>query len=234
MNTLLLLAFACSTHQNRLEASGSSWSTDAPLAVAEPLFWADTLEGEDPFRVNGVVGNVTFSGGYITENDGAGLHNVSKTVEVTQGERYREQVGLWLGDLLQPTVTVADLPPPKTRERRGTDRRDGTDNISLPRTTFQPVPADPLGQATLVPWVLQYTSHNAGWFYGQQYGTPAGARIHILLVAYDADGQVLGWEDVDASRISERIFSPSSPQLQDLLIVLEKKAGRKIEKAARR
>ena len=94
MSTVLYL-LACSSHVNHLEVLGDPLPKTPGLVVAEPVYWEDHLEA-DPFHANAVVGNIVFSGGYITENDGRGMHNVSREVSVGQQERYREQVGLWL------------------------------------------------------------------------------------------------------------------------------------------
>lgn len=233
MSTLMLL-LACSSHVNQLQVLGGPIPANEEMVVAEPVFWEDHLDG-DPFRTNAAVGNILFSGGYVTENDGRGMHNVSKNVEIAEQERYRRQVTDWLAGMLPSTVVAEGLVPPKTREVRGSQGGaiDGHDNASLPRLQLQPVAVGELPHPTLVPWVVSYYSHNAGWFYGQEFGTAAGARVRILLVAYGRDGRVLGHTSIDGSRISERVFSPSEPQLQDLLITLEKKVGKRIERAAR-
>ena len=173
------------------------------------------LDDGEPFRRNTVVGNVTFSGGFVTESTGEGLFNVSKDIDVSSGEKYRKQVADWLEDALgRPSVELdAPPPPPERRERRGTASRDGHDNVSLPRFELRPVAGGTFEQPVLVPWVVTYMSHNAGWFFGQEFGTAGGARIRVMLVAYDRDGSVLGYTDVDASRVSERVFSPTGPQM---------------------
>lgn len=230
MNTLIFALVACSTHKNQLHVVGDKLPKLESLTVAEPIFLTELLDG-DPFRTNTTVGNVTFSGGYITANDGKGLHNVSKDVAITQEDGYREDVANWLDARLAPTTVVTDPVMPKRTEQRGTEgeaTKAGHDNRSLPRVDYRPLPMGPLPRPTLVPWVISYYSHNAGWFYGQQWGTGAGARIHILLVAHDTDGSILGWTGIDASRISERVFSPSEPELQDLLINLEKRVGKRL------
>ncbi|MEZ4319090.1 MAG: hypothetical protein R3F61_16365 [Myxococcota bacterium] len=228
-NWLLLNALtACSTHRNHLEVATDGLPADH-LAVSAPLFLADHDEG-DPFRRNTVVGNLTFTGGFVTENTGAGLFNVSKEVSLASEDLYRTQVSDWLADTLGPPTVVLDPPPPPPvrRDERGTRRHDGHDNVSLPRMELRPQAGGTFTEPTLVPWVVTYVTHNGGWFFGQEYGTGGGARIRVLLVAYDANGQVLGYRDVDASRISERVFSPTGPQMQDFLITLEEKVARKI------
>jgi len=227
----LLFALACSTHRTHIEVAGEPIrSTD--LAIAAPLFLGDMdADDSDPFLRNTYVGNLIFSGGFVTENTADGMFNVSKQIEPSNQQKYRGQVRDWLADTLgKPNTDLnAPPPPPRRRERRGSTSRDGRDNISLPRIDFVPVDGGNFERPVLVPWVVSYLSHNAGWFFGQEYGTGAGARIRILLVAYDTDGTVIGWTDVDGSRTSERVFSPTGPQLQDLLIDLEKRVGRKLD-----
>jgi hypothetical protein len=231
MNWLLFAALpACSLHKNHIEIASMPIRTDAALAVTEPYFLVDFDEG-DPFRRNTAVGNITFSGGFITENTGEGLFNVSKDIDLSSTEKYREQVRDWLSLGLGPPMITLDSPPPppKRKERRGTTSHDGHDNVSLPRVDLLPVPASGFERPVLVPWVVTYLSHNGGWFFGQEWGTGGGARIRVMLVAYDTDGSVLGYRDIDGSRISERIFSPTGPQMQDLLIALERRVGRKLD-----
>jgi hypothetical protein len=230
MQLLALTLLACSTHKNQLHVAGADLPKRSTLTVAEPVYLVDRSDA-DPFRENTTVGNVTFSGGYITTNDGRGLHNVSKVVEITREDDYREAVAGWLDGILEPTTTVEDPVAPKRIERRGTAgmaTKEGHDNQSLPAVDYRPLPMGPLPQPTLVPWVVSYYTHNAGWFYGQAWGTGAGARVHVLLVAHDTDGSVIGWRGVDGARVSERVFSPSEPELQDLLIWLERKVGKKL------
>ncbi len=227
----LTLVLACSTHRNQLHVTGDPPRTLRGHAIAEPVFWGDTLDG-DQFRKNAVVGAIFFSGGFVTENDGRGLHNVSKEVSIADRDRYREQVASWLRGVLPPTVVVEDPPPPRPILTRGSHPMDGKDNQSLPRFTFEPQPTGPLPQPTIIPWIVNYYAHNAGWFYGQTWGTGAGARIRILLVAHDTSGAVVAHSDLDASRISERVFSPSEPQLQDMLIALERRLAKKLKQAS--
>ncbi|MCB9690562.1 MAG: hypothetical protein H6736_01985 [Alphaproteobacteria bacterium] len=227
-----LLLLACSTHKNELVVRGAMARVD-DLAVAAPVFLEDHVDG-DPFRRNAAVGNITFGGGYVTIDEGRGQHNVSKDVVVSEEERYQRQVTDWLADLLPLGAPVEAPVPPEAREVRGTTSRDGHDNASLPNVELRPVAMGPLPRPTLVPWVVGYYSHNAGWFYGQRWGTGAGARVHVLLVQHGEDGSVLGYMDVDGSRVSERVFSPTEAELQDLLLALEKRLGRRIGKAAPR
>ncbi len=242
----------CSTHRNHMDVR-SSGQVPGDARISEPVFVEDhTDDGNgrgplpasddstDPlentsFRANTVVGNVRFGrDGYIVADTPDGQFNVSKSLTITNRDKYRTQVADWLtGAFDQPLRPIDDLdlpPVPERRDQRGTSSRDGRDNISLPRGIWSPVPADDPSwtEPLVVPWVVGYTSHNAGWFFGQTYGTPAGARIHVLLVAYDSDGSVLGWTDVNASRISERNFKPTGPELQDLLLKLERRVARKL------
>lgn len=227
--TLILLA-ACSFTKTRIHVHDHLTKSDAAVVVAGPVYAVD-LDLGDSFKSNTTVGNVTFTGGYVTENTGAGLFNVSKHVAVDAEEIYRGHAGAWIEDLVDPTAEISP-PLPSRHERRGTDPKDGHDNLSLPRVDLTPVALTVApGRVTTVPIVMSYYTHNGGWFFGQEWGTGAGARVRIVLVTYAADGSVLGWMDIDGSRTSDRVFSPTGPQLQDLLIALEKRVGRKLQRA---
>lgn len=226
---LLLTLFACTFTKTRIHVEDHLDNT-AVMAFAKPVYLSQ-LEEQDRFRTNTTVGNITFSGGYVTETTEEGMFNVSKEVALSAEQKYTSHADRWLGELLLSEVEFS-APLPERHERRGTSRLDGHDNASLPRVTLTPQPLEgEASQVTLVPVVASYYSHNGGWFFGQEWGTGAGARIRVLLVKYAPDGAVLGWLDVDGSRTSERVFSPTGPQLQDLLIALEKKVGRKLKRA---
>lgn len=232
MRTLvLLLALAsCGSYKNQLHVTKSPTSPSGDLVVAEPMVLGDHVEG-DRFRQNTLVGNYSFSGGYVTERDDTGMYNHSKEVVQGDGEAYRGHVRDWLATTLPAQAQVRRAPPPpRASPERGTSRHDGRDNQSLPRLRYTPVPGGSFAEPTVVPWVISYYSHNGGWFYGQEYGSGAGARVRVLLAAYDTDGTVLGWIDVDGSRVAMRMFSPTGPQLQDMLIKLERRVGRKLRR----
>ncbi|TVQ92707.1 MAG: hypothetical protein EA397_06000 [Deltaproteobacteria bacterium] len=227
---LLLLLSACGLHKDQLHVTRSDPKPPSRIAVAQAVLIADH-EDVDPFRTSTVVGNLQFSGGYVTDSSEKGLYNVSKTVRITNTDDHRDMVIAWIDESLSPTASVPELPPPPTRTKhRGTSRVDGKDNQSLPRLRYAPTPGGRFDAPTAIPWVIAYYTHNGGWFYGQQWGSGAGGRIRILLAAYDTDGSVLGWTDIDASRIASREFSPTGEQLDDLLMTLERRVRKKLRR----
>jgi len=227
---LLLVLAGCSIHKNQLIVSRSPQRPATQVAVAAPILLIDH-EQVDPFRTSTVVGNLNFTGGYVTDTSEKGMYNVSKEVRHTSVDEHRAMVLSWLGETLPTTTKVTRLPPPPVRAvQRGTSRVDGKDNQSLPRNRYTPQPGGKFAGPTAIPWVIAYYSHNGGWFYGQQWGTGAGARVRVLIAAYGADGSVLGWTDIDASRIANRVFSPTGQQLDDMLIKLERRVGRKLRR----
>lgn len=227
---LLLLLSGCGLYKNQLHIDRSPTRPSGRIAVAAPALLIDH-EQVDAFRKSTVVGNLNFSGGYVTDTSEKGMYNVSKEIRHTSADEFRAQVGAWLAQTLPATASVGQLPPPPARSlQRGTSRVDGKDNQSLPRNRYTPQPGGRFAGPTVIPWVIAYYTHNGGWFYGQQWGTGAGARVRIVLAAYDRDGSVLGWTDIDASRISNRVFSPTGEQLDDMLLKLERKVGKQLRR----
>ena len=227
---LLILLAACGLHKDQLLVNKSDQRPPSGIAIAPAVLLSDH-EDVDAFRTSTVVGNLQFSGGYVTDSSEKGLYNVSKNVRITNTDDHREMVIAWLDVSLSPTGQVPELPPPPSRiKQRGTSRIDGKDNQSLPRLRYVPAPGGRFNAPTAIPWVIAYYTHNGGWFYGQQWGSGAGGRIRILLAAYDTDGRVLGWTDVDASRIAMREFSPTGEQLDDMLMTLERRVRKKLRR----
>ena len=188
------------------------------------------------------------TGGYEVENTGdAGLQTIAKHYELNSAEEYRATVTEWadsaFGAVLderkiawQPVDLSVNVPVKHLS--RGSHPLDGTDNINIPRFTLEPSPlpapvslsgrrSAPQGlvdgvDLVLVPLVVAYYSHNAGWFVGQEHGCGAGARFRLLWTAYDAaTGVALEWGDVDRRTIEPYTFQPNSSQLEDMLIVVE-------------
>jgi hypothetical protein len=247
---------ACSVAKmSRVEVSHRPIRTQvSQVALAEAVLLQDLmdLEGSDPFRSGVYVGNLVFSGGFITEQHDVGLQNVSKNVAYEAEELYRAQVVALVGDMMgdaldthrqvtwQPTTLPLALLPPQTfRPVRGTHEEDGSDNVCLPRFDLEPtpLPAEVLGSlppgidAVIIPLVVLYYTHNGGWFLGQTYGNSAGARIRVMTVTYDAkSGAPMGHMDVTTRFLHEEVFQPNSGQLEDFAMFSE----RALEKRIRR
>jgi hypothetical protein len=215
------------------------------VALADPILVQDLVDLEDsnPFRSGLYVGNLVFSGGYVTEQQEVGLQNVSKRIDFEAEETYRDQVGDLVADMLssaldgqrrvtwQPTSLPMDSVPEQTfRPVRGTHEEDGRDNVCLPRFDLVPEPLPPEAlaglpsgvEAVIVPLVVLYYTHNAGWFLGQTFGSSAGARIRLVTVTYDAkSGVPMGHIDVTTRFLHEEVFQPNSGQLEDFAIFTE-------------
>ena len=224
------------------------------VALADAILLRDFQEVDetDAFRSGIYVGNLVFSGGFITEQQDVGLQNVSKQVDFEAEDRYREQVGelveTMFGDALDKrgkvrwqrvTIPADKVESLRMRAVRGTHDEDGRDNVVLPRFDLEAgsLPPEALSDiptgtsAVIVPYVVLYYTHNAGWFLGQTYGHGAGARFRIFTVTYDAKtGAPLGDLDVTTRFIHEEVFQPNSGQLENFSIFTEQTMQRVIKK----
>jgi len=231
----------------------------ARIAVADPVFLYARVdvEGEgaerdmEVWRANYWVGRIWFAGGFeILPEEANQVRSV--VVELTEQDRYLPFVTQWVetavpaaltaaGYELAPPVGAVAIHDPIRREIRGTTELDGSDNLNLPRFDLTPGPAVPPGVDTdadgiFVPIVVNYYSHNAGWFVGQEDGCYAGARMRVFwsLVAPD-DGSVMGWGEIATSTKVYRLTTPNRQQQQDLMLAVETDArGRLTEQLATR
>lgn len=219
------------------------------LAPAQTL---DTHDA-DSFASGTVVGHLIFEGGYITVKQETGQQNVSREVDTSAVDTYRQYAKSHVDRVMTETLQRRKLPtvswdppegltPPERRPLRGTHPKDGRDNISMPRFEIQatPLPASvldsipPGNDAVVVPWVASYYTHNAGWFVGQTYGTAAGARYRVYVGVYDAkSGAMLGWTDTTAIFIHDTIFQPNTGQTEDFLLRTEGKLERLLRSSLR-
>ena len=239
------LATACGGPKNLRLAMGPALA-EAPSSVglAQPLLLLEQerLEPMDAFHRGYLVGNIWFTGGYelMPEEDNQ-VRSVG--VEIKEVEPYATQVRQVVGDSFarllgehqiawQPIETSVEraVRPPRQTPLRGSGPFDGHDNQNLPRFELQPQPLDvgelpelPPGTATvLVPTVVQYYTHNGGWFVGQNMGCSAGARMRVIWSLHDAtDGRVLTWGDVGVQHQQEYYYSPNSAELQDYQLIVE-------------
>jgi hypothetical protein len=212
------------------------------VALAPAVVLAEMAEmpDGDEVRTGLYVGNLVFGGGFITDELEMGLQNVSKTVDRKAEQEFAKIAVKETDEAVraaldkrkvdwQPWKAEA-LPSLVWSNRRGTHPEDGRDNVPLPRLELQApvVDADmratwPSGvDAVVVPYVVHYYSHNAGWFLGQTYGTGGGARFRVFVATWDAKtGRPIGATDVTARLLHERTFQPNSGQLEDFLIAVE-------------
>jgi hypothetical protein len=221
------------------------------VALAPALVVSDIPDPsiEDLYVEGLYVGNVIFSGGYITVQVDGGMQHISKDTALERQETYAPQARAWLDDVMQASLAkrhIAVLPfpdldptyltPPTRKYPRGSVPEDGSDNQHLPR--FELIPASlseaptlPAGAShLLVPLIVHYYSHNGGWFQGQTYGCAAGARARVLWVLYDERGVLIGWGEHAAGVIDDWIFSPNSVQVDDYLLEVEDRIAKSLKR----
>jgi len=255
--TLLLLALcSCSaTRMTRVEVTNRPIKEKIQqVALVDPILLRDFQETEETnaFRSGVYVGNLVFSGGFITEQQDVGLQNVSKKVDFEAEDRYRKQVAELLdrmyGDALDKkgnvrwqrmSISADVIESHRMRAVRGTHDEDGRDNVCLPRFELEAgtLPAEALTDvptgtdAVIVPYVVLYYTHNAGWFLGQTYGHGGGARFRVFSVTYDAKtGAPLGHMDATTRFLHEEVFQPNSGQLEDFAIFAETAMEKQVRK----
>ena len=239
---MLILLLSCGRNPQVFAAAGAEPPKElGVVGLAEPVFVADW--SESPFDDGVYVGNVVMAGGYVTSERGDyGMQRHSKEITLTAQSTYREQAAEVVATMFETGLTEAEVTwrdvdvtavEPERRKVRGTHPQDGSDNVNLPRFQLMPQAMEPTEgvDTVLVPYVVRYYSHNAGWFYGQQYGCGSGARMRILWVLYDGEsGAAEAWRDVDVRAIEPYVFSPSSAEIEDVLIEAEALVRRDLDK----
>jgi hypothetical protein len=238
------LSTACGPKNLHLALGQPLAAPPASVGLVEPvlLMQQQRLEPMDAFRQGYYVGNIWFSGGFeLMPDEDNQVRSVG--VELKDQEAYADQVRQVVGDSFAQLLTEHDLswqPVAGSIERaltnprhvpvRGSGPFDGRDNQNLPRFELQPLPLEagelpelPPGTSTLlVPIVVQYYTHNGGWFIGQGLGCPAGARLRVLWSLHDAgDGRVLTWGEVGVQHQQEYYYSPNAAELQDYQLIVE-------------
>ncbi|MED5373568.1 MAG: hypothetical protein VX899_21300 [Myxococcota bacterium] len=233
----LLLSIACiyKTPPDTLVDQGNALPKELGTVLVAPV-QVMASHSESPF-VDGVfVGNLVHSGGYVQEEVGDyGIQTHSKLIETGAQAPYTE---LAL-DFTQQAIGAAldargatwtPLPElvvemPETKRVRGSHPLDGTDNVNLPRFELTPPPMPAVsaqGDHLLVPFVVSYYSHNAGWFYGQHMGCQAGARGRVYWVLYDLGQQrPVAWADLQSRFLYTNTFQANSAETEDALIAVE-------------
>lgn len=210
------------------------------VALAPTQFYYDhydvSPEGEEMFETNMSVGFVKHIGGYVVKQgeDDVGSYRRSREVKIKRHEKYRDEIadyvhrafaksirddGLAMVPLDEGTLPEKAFRPEK-HKRYAAPSKKGTDNVNAPYFDVKPkmavaempeVGADIL----LVPYVVYYYVHNRGWFIGQKWGAPAGARFRVMWGAYDtSNGQLLGWSDIDLKLVEEGKFFPNQSEIE--------------------
>ncbi len=227
------------------------------MAIAAPVFYEDLLDDssdEGAFEAGVFVGHLHMAGGYIVVESERGMQVRSKEIAFHERERYRRLASKWLASALRSAlawrridaVEIGALPReaiarPKKREVRGSGRFDRRDDQNLPRFDLVPLRLSKAQRSALpdvggasyllVPFIVDYYSHNGGWFVGQTYGTGGGARIRVFWALYDTlDGSVVRWGDISGRRIDAHVFSPNSTQIDDYLLAVEEAVARKLRR----
>jgi hypothetical protein len=123
---------------------------------------------------------------------------------------------------------------------RGLHPDDGNDDINAPRTALA---ALPLGRCMhevtppdvlIVPVVRTYLTHNGGWFVGQAWGVPGGARVEAHLVFYDGkSGAVLREASALGRVLLEGRSQPSAAELDAALLEAEMRVVKGLSRALR-
>lgn len=254
---LLPLFTACAARKDlSVYSGGSATPSTHGVTVFPALMLGDAPgavpEGLDAFSAGLYVGNIVHSGGYVfqgsEDGEDAGLPVRSKEIELLAHTEYTRSIRSWVD--LQFTLAIQErdlriipergrdieeVPLPVRTTRRGSDPRDGTDNVNLPRFDLAPAPWPELASMNMTtdlviqPWVVLYYSHNGGWFIGQRMGCGSGARLRMFWVVYDAaTGAPLSWDDVEARHIDPYLMTPNTAQLEDHLIEVEERVAEEI------
>jgi len=225
--------------------------TDAPEAGTR-LEIEQNPAGLQAFQQGLSVGHLHMAGGYVVVETERGMQYRSKTIELGEEQRYRRLASAWLDKAVDSALTwsridhskveaPALLSPLLQHELRGSWRDDLRDNQNLPRFELEARPLDKailqslpdLHGATMLlqPYIVNYYSHNGGWFVGQNFGTGSGSRIRIFWVLWNVvDGSVLRFGSLQARHLEKYVFSPNSTQIDDYLLEVEKALDKSLRK----
>lgn len=187
------------------------------------------------FLRNDYIGAVRFGGGLIRTGETA-LEVRARLIEFSAQVELRQQGAAWLDETVRAVLAAGQvpvlapaggfLPPPVSRRPvRGFNQEDGHDNLNLPRVAIEPAVAEPAAVGprwVVVPYLRGYVMHNGGWFLGQEWGCPGGARVEALLVVYDRrSGQPAWWQAATGRHIQEMKSQPSRSQMDQFMLWAE-------------
>lgn len=249
MRVLLIVALAGCAAKNVRDVVGMAPPAPGLRVAVAPAVTLHDLESPDDdmasFRASSWVGSIWFAGGYEVYPE---EQNQVRSVDITLGDHaaFEAQGVAWATQALEAAAGQAGwqvvpfsgpsdgwIAAPTRRPIRGSVPFDGDDNLNLPR--FDLVPGDldaaafSAADGVLVPILVHYYAHNAGWFIGQQEGTWAGARIRVLWSLHDAaSGTLLGWGDVGTKAPTDARANPNRQQLQDALLQAEAEAHQRL------
>jgi len=179
-----------------------------PVLQLSNLIGARTSESQ--FNDNVYIGKINFSGGYVKKETSLGVITKNKNTVFNNEKEYADQssreVSAELLKLFQKKKIDFNFLEKidsklftgflKTQDYSKSPD-EGKDNINLPRYKYLAPNAIPSAleknadiiesgaRYVFVPIVVQYYSHNAGWFNDQEIGCLAGARIALQFVVYD-------------------------------------------------
>lgn len=211
-----------------------------PVAVAAPTLASDVLSLRDSrsrFSANVFCGVIQFSGGYVRGPAEQGAIIQNRLMTLSLESEFRKEAATKSAGLIAAafrerniaaTMLSTGIPPHSLTLTGEVDFRarpdEGRDSINLPLSRYQGGPTlSAAARATLsrsaghdgyivVPVVLRYFRHNAGWFNGQEIGAYAGARIALKLLIYDLrSGAKVFDEDYEQKRfaVGQSIVNPN-------------------------
>jgi len=210
-------------------------------------------DDEKAYELNLFIGNIEFSGGVITDKD-RGMMTLSKNSVFNRQEQYTEQAVSMVrriitsaaetkkysfsvvnGETLVSAARETGFTAIALEKDYSKHDEDGKDNINLPwmnllisdlSSDFTSVLKQKTGADYLmVPVILRYYSHSAGWFNDQWAGCGAGIRLSTGIYIFDlATGKkvfnsetTLKYVEEFSSRISEFLLAQKFNDLEKLL-----------------
>lgn len=211
-----------------------------PVSVAAPLFASEISDAGSEramFDRNVYCGTIQFSGGYVRgpAEQGGRIQNRLMTLALedeTKREAARESAAMLEKAFAERGLQVKPLRTQIHRRLLTLDSEldyrsrpdEGRDSINLPLLRFHGGPTLNTNAVAalmrsaghegyvVIPVILRYFRHNAGWFNGQEIGAYAGARIAIKLLVYDLrSGARVFDEDYEQKRfaVGRSIVNPN-------------------------
>ncbi|MGB1700192.1 MAG: hypothetical protein ACPHRO_09580 [Nannocystaceae bacterium] len=237
--TLLCFLAGCATDTMYRESGVSPRlrAETVALAPAQFLHQMQAHPQEEWFEQNSTVGFMLHEGGFVTDK-GMGGYTHTKTVSIFENPEYEATIGTLVEGVIRrelqrrgtaPLDVAVKVPEATWVGTTLQEPGDGHDNVNIPyRELVMPSRLDLAGEdangaalpngvsAILVPVVTYYYAHNAGWYYGQTWGSTAGCRARVALAIYDDRGRLQSTREFDTRYLSGREYQPNGAEILQL------------------
>jgi hypothetical protein len=209
-----------------------------PLYVADPILLNSLVRAgseQEQYRRNLFVGEIFFSGPMDTDSQG---YVYSRQVRLAKQPEYAQVIVAAVKKEMAETLETrratkkvsAAVLPLRIQENmvRAKLPEDGRDNTNLPRIEYSLAWSNTAISQSLpagyyfVPVIENYYGHTGGWFFGQSFGSGAGARFSMQAYVFDSEkGSVVFHFRASRKKQGEYDFKSDSSKMSHELAQLE-------------